>query len=80
MIYINDAANGIPLGDPRPHNLTHRRAFHEAVNKRLEAVEFNMKEDKKGKKAIRRALRKELRNIGKEVERNLKNGKKDKIL
>ena len=79
-IYINDAVNGIPLGHPLPHNLTHRREFHEAVNKRLETVEFNMKEDKKGKKAIRRALRKELRDIGKEVERNLKNGKKDKIL
>ncbi len=24
---INDAANGIPLGHPRPHNFTHRKDF-----------------------------------------------------
>lgn len=41
-IDINDAANGIPLGHPRPHNLTHNRAFHENVNARLHTVETDM--------------------------------------
>jgi hypothetical protein len=33
-ININDAANGIPLGHPRPHNITHTREFHAMVNER----------------------------------------------
>ena len=41
-IDINNAANGIPLGNPRPHNLTHNRAFHEKVSSRLRSVETNI--------------------------------------
>ena len=70
-IDINDAANGIPLGHPRPHNTTHNRKFHEMVNTRLYSVEKNMLKKGYGKKAIRSALRRELRNIGKEVETGL---------
>ena len=63
-IDINDAANGIPLGHPSPHNLTHNRAFHEMVNARLHTVETNMLNNGYGKRAIRSALRRELRSIG----------------
>ena len=41
-IDINNAANGIPLGNPRPHNLTHNRAFHEKVSSRLRSIETNI--------------------------------------
>ena len=67
-ININDAANGIPLGHPRPHNTTHNGDFHRMVNSKLYKVEESMKKKGYGKKAIRSALRKELRKIGKQVE------------
>ncbi|HCJ14578.1 MAG TPA: hypothetical protein DHV77_05045 [Erysipelotrichaceae bacterium] len=66
-IDINDAANGIPMGHPRPHNITHTGAYHEMVKNRLYAVESSMLSRGYGKKAIRRGLRRELRNIGKET-------------
>lgn len=72
-IDINDAANGIPLGHPRPHNLTHNRAFHEMVNARLHTVEINMLNNGYGGNAIRSALRRELRSIGKEFENAIRN-------
>ncbi len=72
-IDINDAANGIPLGHPRPHNLTHNRAFHEKVNGRLHSVETNMLNNGYGRKSIRSALRNELRSIGKEFENGIRN-------
>ena len=72
-IDINDAANGIPLGHPRPHNLTHTRSFHEMVNDRLYSVESNMLSNGYGRKAIRSGLRRELRAIGKEVENGIGN-------
>lgn len=72
-IDINDAANGIPSGHPRPHNLTHNRSFHENVNARLHAVETNMINNGHGRRAIRSALRRELRSIGKEFENGIRN-------
>ena len=66
-IGINDAANGIPMGHPRPHNLTHTGAYHEMVKNRLYDVESSMLSQGYGKKAIRRGLRRELRIIGKET-------------
>ena len=72
-IDINDAANGIPLGHPRPHNLTHNRAFHENVNARLHTVETDMLNNGYGKSAIRSALRRELRSIGREFENGIRN-------
>ena len=72
-IDINDAANGLPLGHPRPHNLTHNRNFHEQVNSRLHSVETNMINNGYGRKAIRSALRQELRKIGKEFENGIRN-------
>ena len=67
-INIDDAANGIPIGQPRSHNLTHNRAFHEMVNSRLHLFETNMLNGGYGRKSIRSALRHELRKIGKEFE------------
>ena len=72
-IDINDAANGISLGHPRPHNLTHTRAFHEMVNNRLYTIESNMLSKGYGRKAIRSSLRRELRAIGKEFESGIGN-------
>ena len=72
-IDINDAANGLPLGHPRQHNLTHNRNFHEQVNSRLHSVETNMINNGYGRKAIRSALRQELRKIGKEFENGIRN-------
>ncbi|MBF0786224.1 hypothetical protein E4T80_12195 [Muribacter muris] len=69
-VNINDAANGIPLGHPTPHNITHTRAFHEMVNSRLNNVVKSL--PKAGARRIRSALRKELRNIGSEVLKSLK--------
>ncbi|OOM11653.1 RHS repeat-associated core domain-containing protein [Clostridium saccharobutylicum] len=70
-ININDAANGIPLGHPRPHNITHRAGFHEIVNTRLTSVVNNMTSLNYGRKAIRSALRKEIRKIGRETLKQL---------
>ena len=67
---INDAANGIPLGHPTPHNVTHTRAFHEMVNTRSNNVVQSL--PNAGARRIRSALRKELRNIGNEVLESLK--------
>ena len=61
------------LGHPRPHNLTHTRLFHEMVNNRWHAVESNMISNGYGSRAIRAALRSELRAIGKEFEYGLGN-------
>ena len=37
-IDINDPANGIAVGHPRPHNEMHNRKFHEKVRDRLKNV------------------------------------------
>ena len=66
-ININDAANGVALGNPYPHNTTHTRVFHENVKTRLYDVEKSMQQEGYGWKAIRRALRRELRKIGGEI-------------
>lgn len=66
-VNINDAANGVPLGHPRPHNITHTKDFHKMVNTRLHTLVNRMKDAGYGRKAIRSAIRRELRKIGKEV-------------
>ena len=70
-IDINDAANGVALGHPRPHNFTHTKRFNMLVNSRLHMVEDSMMQARYGKRAIRKALRRELRAIGNEVRRGL---------
>ncbi|MCR5609126.1 MAG: AHH domain-containing protein [Lachnospiraceae bacterium] len=66
-IDINDACNGIPLGHPRPHNITHRREFVDGVKDRLVALEKEMIDKGYGHSATRSSIRRELRKIGKEV-------------
>ena len=66
-IDVDIAANGVPLGHPRPHNLTHTKDFNDRVNVRLHNVERKMLNNKRGGKAIRKALIRKLRNIGREV-------------
>lgn len=65
-ININDAANGIPINHPRPHNMMHTRRYHDAVSQRLSHIEQKMLEQGYGHSAIRSALRRELRSIGQE--------------
>jgi hypothetical protein len=71
---INDAANGIPLGHPRPHNFTHRKLFLQRLNGHLQDVAERMTADGYGARAIRGALRNELRGIGQQIERELAGG------
>ncbi|MBZ0137306.1 MAG: AHH domain-containing protein [Planctomycetes bacterium] len=66
-IDINDAANGVPIDHPRPHNETHKAKFLNDLENRLNNVEANMKAQGRGFKATRRALRNELRQVGKET-------------
>lgn len=70
-ININDPANGIPIGHPSPHNIMHTSKFHQNVRNRLKAVETKMKKENYGDRAIRSALRRELRKIGKETLKSL---------
>ncbi|WP_405924344.1 DUF6531 domain-containing protein [Streptomyces sp. NBC_00035] len=71
---VNDAANGIPLGHPSPHNFTHREPFLQRVNQRLEQVVEDRTARGFGARAIRSELRQELRGIGREVEGELSAG------
>ncbi|GGJ52311.1 RHS repeat domain-containing protein [Streptomyces brasiliensis] len=71
---INDAANGIPLGHPRPHNFTHRKMFLTRVNAHLNMTVDSMTAAGYGARAIRGALRQELRSIGRQVESELAGG------
>ena len=71
-IDINDAANGIPIGHPNPHGFMHTKSFHSYVKERLYSVEKKMHLSGMGKKATRSAIRKELRNIGKDVLKKIK--------
>ncbi|MER5911096.1 RHS repeat-associated core domain-containing protein [Streptomyces sp. NPDC001982] len=71
---INDAANGIPLGHPRPHNFTHRKMFLTRLNAHLNITVDRMTDAGYGARAIRGALRRELRSIGQQVEAELAGG------
>ncbi|MFI1959533.1 DUF6531 domain-containing protein [Streptomyces althioticus] len=71
---INDAVNGVPLGHPRPHNFTHRKDFLLRLNSHLTDLTETMTEAGHGARAIRSALRRELRSIGQQVEKELAGG------
>ncbi|WP_233865074.1 DUF6531 domain-containing protein [Streptomyces sp. ST2-7A] len=71
---INDAANGIPLGHPTPHNYTHRTNFLNRLDDHLQETVDTMEQLGRGADEIGRALRTELRGIGKAVEQELKTG------
>lgn len=66
-IGINDAANGIPIGHPKPHNQMHTKEFIDNLETRLNKVETTMIAQNRGHKAIRKALRNELRQVGRET-------------
>ncbi|GHT70543.1 hypothetical protein AGMMS50239_39050 [Bacteroidia bacterium] len=66
-IGINDAANGVSIGHPNPHGKMHTLEFNTSVRDRLTKVESRMTKQGYGHKAIRTALRRELRIIGKEI-------------
>ncbi|CAM5450108.1 RHS repeat-associated core domain-containing protein [Streptomyces hirsutus] len=65
---VNDAANGIPLGHPAPHNYTHREPFLRRVNQHLEQVVRDGVDQGMGVRAIRAQLRREpARAVGAQV-------------
>ena len=66
-ININDPANGIPVNHPNPHGAMHTAAFQVNTLNRLQSVESKMLQQNYGKNAIRDALRRELRSIGKDT-------------
>ncbi|MEU7277479.1 DUF6531 domain-containing protein [Streptomyces sp. NPDC045431] len=74
-VNINDAANGVGLTHPKPHNYTHRGAFLTRLDQHLQSLVRDMQAEGRGTRAIRSALRSELRAIGKEVVEELKSGK-----
>ncbi|RYH64229.1 MAG: hypothetical protein EON54_06795 [Alcaligenaceae bacterium] len=65
-IGINDGANGIPVGHPNPHGRMHTGSYNQKVYDRLSGVEQRMQSQGYGRNAIRSALRRELRDIGRE--------------
>ncbi|GAB2919462.1 DUF6531 domain-containing protein [Streptomyces mayteni] len=74
-ININDAANGIPLGHPRPHNFTHRDVYLQRLGTHLSDLVADRVARGFGQRAIRRALRAELRVIGREIQWELRTGR-----
>lgn len=66
-VRINSGANGIPIGHPRPHNLTHRGTFMRSLEALLSEVAISMQAHGYGHRAIRAALQRELRAIGRSV-------------
>ena len=71
---INDAANGMRLGHPTPHNFTHYTDFNNRVNASLGNVARAAQDSGMGARAIRTALRNHLREIGRAVEAELATG------
>ena len=68
---INDAANGIPLGHPRPHNFTHTDRFLGRLDAHLHNVVADRVALGYGDRAIGTVLRRELRSIGRQIETEL---------
>ncbi|MGQ4374282.1 DUF6531 domain-containing protein [Streptomyces sp. SAS_267] len=68
---INDAANGIALGHPRPHNFTHSNRFLGRLDAHLHNVVADRVARGFGDRAIRTVLRRELRSIGRQIEGEL---------
>ncbi|MGY5008889.1 DUF6531 domain-containing protein [Streptomyces sp. 900105755] len=68
---VNDAANGIALGHPRPHNFTHTDRFLGRLDAHLHNVVADRVARGYGDRAIRTVLRRELRSVGKQIEGEL---------
>ncbi|MEV8152288.1 RHS repeat-associated core domain-containing protein, partial [Streptomyces fradiae] len=73
-IDINDAANGIALNHPTPHNYTHRRDFLKRLDDHLTTLVAELRDEGLGARAIRGELRSELREVGRQVLDELKTG------
>ena len=73
-IDINDPANGISLGHPRPHNFTHRGPFLNRLDASLTRVVDQGRAQGLGARAIRTALRQHLRGVGRAVQGELTGG------
>ncbi|MEU6082295.1 DUF6531 domain-containing protein [Streptomyces sp. NPDC047108] len=73
-VNVNDAANGIPLGHPSPHNFTHRQDFLQRLDDHLQDLVASRSADGYGARAIRTELRRELRSIGRQVADELSTG------
>lgn len=71
---VNDAANCIVLGHPRPHNYTHRGEFHRKVFEHLEDVATRGEARGLDKDAIGGLLKDKLCSIGKAIEQELAGG------
>ncbi|WP_165956250.1 DUF6531 domain-containing protein [Streptomyces hainanensis] len=74
-IHVNDAANGISLGHPRPHNFTHHNAYFQRLGTHLGDLVADRVARGFGQRAIRRALRGELRHVGSQILDELRRGK-----
>ncbi|WP_052850108.1 DUF6531 domain-containing protein, partial [Streptomyces avicenniae] len=74
-IDINDAANGIPLGHPTPHNFTHTNRFLSRLDLRLRHIERRGRLTGRGARGIRADIRRELRSVGRQVENELRTGR-----
>ncbi|MFI6007975.1 DUF6531 domain-containing protein [Streptomyces sp. NPDC051243] len=71
---INDAANGIPLDHPTPHNYTHRGAYLTRLDAHLQTVVNDLITQGHSTQSIGNALRSELRSIGSAVQSELATG------
>lgn len=66
-IGVNDWGKwGIRVGHPNPHGRMHTGSYNQKVYDRLSSVEQRMQSQGYGRNAIRAALRRELRTIGRE--------------
>ncbi|MFI0229754.1 DUF6531 domain-containing protein [Streptomyces sp. NPDC017086] len=74
---INDASNGVPLDHPTPHNYTHRGAFLQRIEDHLNARVQMLQQRGASNETIANSLRSELRRIGTDILRELKNGAPD---
>ncbi|WP_147450800.1 DUF6531 domain-containing protein [Streptomyces hoynatensis] len=72
---INEAANGIVLRHPRPHNFTHRTAYLNRLDQHLQNFVANRVALNYTNAAIRQDLRSELRRIGRQIQQELRTGR-----
>jgi RHS repeat-associated protein len=71
---INDAANGIPLNHPTPHNYTHRGAYLQRLDTHLQTTVGRLQAMGHSNQTIANTLRSELRRIGTHVQSELSTG------
>ncbi|MEV1008513.1 DUF6531 domain-containing protein [Streptomyces sp. NPDC049881] len=77
---IDEAANGIPLGHPRPHNFTHRGPFLDRLHAHLDNFERNQLALGRSTAEIGDMLRIELRRVGDQVQSELRRLTLDQLI